>query len=62
MKFVIWTKWYGYVGENVNFSNRQDAYDFLVDYIGSQDEVEEMLEEGLACIEQCSDGTFEEVV
>jgi hypothetical protein len=46
----IWTKWYGYVGEGVRFPTYEAAHDFLVGYIGTEEEVDEMLEEGLAYI------------
>jgi hypothetical protein len=48
--YKIWTKWYGYVGKNVKFTTHEDAYNFLVGYVGSEEEVEEMFDEGLASI------------
>ena len=46
----IWTKWYGYVGADVRFPTYEAAYDFFVGYVGTEEEVDEMLEEGLAFI------------
>lgn len=48
--YKIWTAWYGEVGGDVKFPTYESAYDFLVGYVGTQEEVEEMLEEGLAWI------------
>ena len=53
--YKIWTAWYGEVGGGVKFPTCEGAYDFLVGYVGTQEEVEEMLEEGLAWIGEKGD-------
>lgn len=50
--FKIWTEWYGYIGSRIQFNTWEEAYDFLVDYVGSEAEAEEMIEEGYAWIGQ----------